>query len=187
MEFALIINYWSKRQILGRGINNRNQVTGTCRYILAHTHIVHINSCALTLKRRPCFLRADIIRTELWLNTQWEVPRTQNQWRATASPVILLSHMYYSCRQTQSGLYEYLVSSNSMQNTTLQEDLKHISNSTWTPQTCRVDQIFTGQWTESEIKQIQASLGTNLVKNWLIAFFLRAQVLRRQYKMQPPF
>ena len=45
-----------------------------------------------------------------------------------------------------------------MQNTTLQEDLKHISNSTWTPQTCRVDQILTGQWTESEIKQIQASL-----------------------------
>ena len=61
-----------------------------------------------------------------------------------------------------------------MQNTTLQEDLKHISNSTWTPQNCRVDQIFTGQWTESEIKQMQVALGTSLVPNWLTAFFLRA-------------
>lgn len=52
-----------------------------------------------------------------------------------------------------------------MQNTTLQEDLKHISNSIWTPQNCGVDQIFTGQWTESEIKQMQTSLGTGLVKN----------------------
>lgn len=61
-----------------------------------------------------------------------------------------------------------------MQNTTLQEDLKHISNSIWTPQNCGVDQIFTGQWAESEIKQMQASQGTGLVKHWLIAFFLRA-------------
>lgn len=52
-----------------------------------------------------------------------------------------------------------------MQNTTLQEDLKHISNFIWTPQNCGVDQIFTGQWMEREIKQMQASLGTGLVNN----------------------
>lgn len=72
---------------------------------------------------------------------------------------------------------------NSMQNTTLQEDLKHISNSTWTPQTCKSwPNLYWSMDPKSEIKQIQASLGTNLVKNWLIAFFLGLRCSGRQYR-----